>query len=220
VIKGIPTDATPIPAGGSKVYPFTATKAGTYLYYDSLNNDINRALGMYGAIIVGPADGSAKVWTDGPAYTFQRTWLASDMDRERWNQVAGTDGNVDTTVYKANYFLINGKGGSDAKSDAAIAVNGKVGETALVRILNAGQYIQTFHFHANHVQVLSIDGRRQTAPYKLLDVVAVPPLGTMELLFNLNQPGMYPMHNHTAQMETANGVYLNGVATMINISNP
>jgi FtsP/CotA-like multicopper oxidase with cupredoxin domain len=220
VIKGVTTDFTPIPMNDKKVYSFAAPKAGTYLYYDSLNSDINRALGMYGAIIVGPADGSAKVWTDGPAYTFERTWLASDMDKTRWNDVAGIEGIVTTAVYKANYFLINGKGGFDAKSDPAIAINGKVGETALVRILNAGQYIQTFHFHANHVQVLSIDGQRQTAPYKLLDVVTVPPLGTTELLFYLNQPGMYPMHNHTAQMETANGAYLNGVATMINITNP
>ena len=43
----------------------------------------------------------------------------------------------------------------------------------------------------------------------------VPPLGTADVLYYLNQPGDYPMHVHTAQMETANGVYLNGVATMI-----
>jgi hypothetical protein len=35
------------------------------------------------------------------------------------------------------------------------------------------------------------------------------------VLYQLNQPGHYPMHVHTAQMETGNGVYLNGTATMI-----
>jgi hypothetical protein len=59
---------------------------------------------------------------------------------------------------------------------------------------------------------------RRTAPYKLLDVIQIAPLGSAEVSFYLNQPGTYPMHNHTAQMETANGVYLNGVATLIYIN--
>jgi hypothetical protein len=29
------------------------------------------------------------------------------------------------------------------------------------------------------------------------------------------RPGIFPMHVHSAQMETANGVYLNGTATLI-----
>jgi FtsP/CotA-like multicopper oxidase with cupredoxin domain len=126
---------------------------------------------------------------------------------------------VNTTNYRANYFVINGMGGREAMEDRAeTAIDGTVGQSALVRILNAGQYPQTFHFHANHVQVLSVNGVRRTAPFKLLDVVSVPPLGTMEVLFVLNQPGSYPMHNHTAQMETANGAYLNGVGTAIYIA--
>jgi len=38
---------------------------------------------------------------------------------------------------------------------------------------------------------------------------------TAMVLFTLSQTGVYPVHVHTAQMETSNGVYLNGTVTHI-----
>lgn len=218
LVKGITTDTTAIAPGASKKYTLNVTVAGTYLYYDTLNNNINREMGLYGAFIVNPADGSKKAWTNGPAYSFQKTWVVGEMDKPRWNDVAGSGGTVSTSVYKPNYFVINGKGGNDAMGDSNTTISGNVGQTALVRIVNGGQLYNALHFHGNHFQVISINGVRQSSPYKLLDVINVSPAGTVDVLFYLNQPGHYPMHNHTAQMETANGVYLNGIAAMIEMN--
>lgn len=215
LVRGITTDTGAIAPGGSKTYSFTASTAGSYLYYDTLNSDINRAMGLYGMLWVGPADGSNRAWTNGPTYTFQRLWVIGDMDKPRWNDVAAAGGTVDTGLYKPNYFLINGQGGFDGMSNPATTIDGSVGQTALVRIVNGGQFAHSLHFHGNHIQVLTVNGARQSSPYKQVDVINIPPLGTADVLFYLNQPGDYPMHIHTAQMETANGVYLNGVATMI-----
>jgi FtsP/CotA-like multicopper oxidase with cupredoxin domain len=217
LIQGVTTDATAIPAGQSRGYSFTAATAGTYLYSDTLNSNINREMGMYGALIVEPSDGSNKAWTNGPTYTFQRTWVVSEMDKPRWNNVAGTGGTVNTSIYKPNYFLINGKGGFDGMMDAATTIDGTVGQTALVRIVNVGQFSESLHFHGNHFQVLTVNGVRKSSPFQELDVINVPPMSTAVVLYVLNQPGDYPMHIHTAQMESANGVYLNGVATMIHM---
>lgn len=217
VIQGVTSDTTAIAAGQSRSYSFTAATAGTYLYYDSLNSNINREMGMYGALLVGAADGSSKAWTNGPAYSFQRTWVVSEMDKPRWNDVAGAGGSVNTATYKPNYFLINGRGGSDGMTATDTTISGNVGQTALVRIVNPGQFAHSLHFHGNHFQVLTINGTRQSSPYRELDVINIPPMGTADVLYYLNQPGDYPMHIHTAQMETANGVYLNGVVTMISM---
>ncbi|MBI3547178.1 MAG: multicopper oxidase domain-containing protein [Gammaproteobacteria bacterium] len=216
-IQGVTTDTTAIAPGANRVYSFTASTAGTYLYYDTLNNNINREMGLYGMLWVGPADGSAKAWTNGPAYSFQRLWVVGDMDKPRWNDVAGSGGSVSTSVYKPNYFIFNGKGGFDAMNDTATTIDGGVGQTALVRIINGGQFSYSLHFHGNHIQVLTLNGVRQTSPYKQLDVINIPPLGTADVLYPLNQLGEYVMHVHTAQMETANGVYLNGTVTMIHM---
>lgn len=215
VIQGVTSDAAAIAPGGSKLYSFTASTAGTYLYSDTLNSNINREMGMYGALRVGPVGGGNTAWTGGPAFSFHRTWVVSEMDKTRWNDVAGSGGTVSTSVYKPNYFLINGRGGFDGMMAADTTIDGNVTQTALVRIVNAGQLSHSLHFHGNHFQVLTLNGVRQSSPYQELDVINVPPLGTADVLYYLNQPGDYPMHVHTAQMETANGVYLNGVATMI-----
>lgn len=214
-IQGVTTDVTAIAPGGSRLYSFTASTAGSYLYHDTLNTNINREMGMYGTFWVGPADGSNTAWTGGPAYNFQRLWVVGEMDKSRWNDVAGSGGTVNTATYKPNYFLINGQGGFDGMNNTATTIDGTVGQKALVRIVNGGQFSHSLHFHGNHFEVLTVNGVRQSSPYKKLDVINIPPLGTADVLYTLNQLGDYVMHIHTAQMETANGVYLNGVGTMI-----
>jgi len=217
VIQGVTTDATAIPAGQTRGYSFTALTAGTYLYSDTLNSNVNREMGMYGVLTVAAAGGANQAWTGGPAFTFQRTWVVSEMDKPRWNDVAGAGGTVNTSVYKPNYFLINGRGGFDGMMAADTTIDGTVGQTALVRIVNPGQFAHSLHFHGNHFQVLTVNGVRKSSPFQELDVINIPPMGTADVLYYLNQPGEYPMHVHSAQMETANGVYLNGVATMIHM---
>lgn len=215
VIQGVTTDAAAIAPGGNRVYTFTASAAGTYLYSDTLNSNINREMGLYGAMVVKAAGGVNTVWTNGPSYSFERVWVVGEMDKPRWNDVAGTGGTVSTATYKPNYFIMNGRGGFDAMRATDTTIAGNVGQTALIRIVNGGQFSHSLHFHANHYQVVNINGVNQSAPFVEGDVINVPPMSTAEVLFYLNQPGNYPMHVHTAQMETANGVYLNGVATMI-----
>jgi FtsP/CotA-like multicopper oxidase with cupredoxin domain len=215
VVRNVSTDTTSIPAGGSHTYSFAAPAAGSYVYGDTLDNNINREMGLYGALVVRPADGAQTAWTNGPAYDFERVWVMSEMDKPRWNDVAASGGTVNTAVYKPNYFMMNGLGGFDAMMDMNVMIHGSVGQTALVRIVNAGQYSHSLHFHANHFQIVAIDGVPQTAPFQSRDTLNVPPNSTADVLYTLSKPGEYPMHVHTAQMETANGTYLNGAATMI-----
>ena len=49
----------PIPPGATKSFEFFASKAGTYLYYDNLNQPVNRMMGLHGALIVMPNKASA-----------------------------------------------------------------------------------------------------------------------------------------------------------------
>ena len=222
LIKGITSDTAPIaPNGGRKTYTFTATdnNAGAHVYYDTLNNSVNREMGLYGAMIIKPAGTAANtLWTGGPLYTSEYTWVIGDMDKPNWNDKAGSSGAaIVPTLYLPNYFLINGMGGFDAAKDTNTSITGKVGDTVLVRIVNGGQFQYSMHFHANHVKVAALNGVHQSSPFKQLDVVSVPPLGTVDLLYYLNQPGEYLMHVHNAQAETANGVYLNGIMAMVHI---
>jgi manganese oxidase len=213
VVRGVTTDTAAIPVGSSKTYSFTTPRAGTYLFADTLNNNINREMGLYGALVVRTAGGINKAWTNGPSFDIERVWIVSDMDKPRWNDVAGSGGSVNTTIYRPNYFMMNGLGGHDAMHDPNTVLQGATGLVGLVRIVNAGQFDQALHFHGNHFQIIDDNGLRLSRP-EYGDTINVQAGTTAMVLFAL-RPGIYPMHVHSAQLETANGVYLNGVATLL-----
>jgi FtsP/CotA-like multicopper oxidase with cupredoxin domain len=87
------------------------------------------------------------------------------------------------------------------------------GRTGIIRIVNAGQFDQSLHFHGNHYRIIDIDGDRYS-PVEWGDTLNVKAGTTAMLLYTLTD-GIFPMHVHTAQLETANGVYLNGTATLL-----
>ncbi len=62
--------------------------------------------------------------------------------------------------------------------------------------------------------MISRNGNR-LSQFEWQDTINLKAGTTAMVLYQLNQPGHYPMHVHTAQMETGNGVYLNGTAAMI-----
>lgn len=213
VVKGLTSDTTAITAGNNRTYTFTASKAGVFLYYDTLASNVNRAMGLYGALIVRPADGSNRAWANGPSFNTERLWVLSDMDKPRWNDVAANGGSVNTSVYKPNYFMMNGLGGHDAMHDPNTVLQDQTGRTGLLRIANAGQFDYALHFHGNHFRIIDVDGQRYSAAQSgtTINVKA----GTTAMVLYTLTDGIFPMHIHTAQMETANGVYLNGVATLL-----
>jgi len=204
---------TPLIIGGdSASYEFTPTEAGIYRYGDT---DLrNRSSGLFGAVVVRPAE-SGVAWSGGPAYDQERNWVITDMDSS-WNDTPFFQ-QVDTSNYNPNYFLLNGKNGFAAKQDPNSTLAGNVGETFLVRIVNTGLYDQSLHFHAAHFQIISQDGIKVSniddAPW--VTTVNVKRGSTAMVLYTLMQAGTYPVHVHSAHMETGNGVYLNGTATYI-----
>jgi len=60
---------------------------------------------------------------------------------------------------KAHFFTINGQSGHFSHNNPFICPMYRVGEPALIRVLNAGLHTHSCHIHANHVYVLSLDGR-------------------------------------------------------------
>ncbi|MDH5444465.1 MAG: multicopper oxidase domain-containing protein [Gammaproteobacteria bacterium] len=214
VVQGMSLDTTAISPGSSRTYTLNATRSGVFMYSDTLANGVNQALGLLGAVIVRPSAGSNRAWANAPAADHQRLWVITDMDVPRWNNVANGGGSVNTGTYRPNYFLMNGMNGFQAMGDAATNLEGNVGDMFLVRIVNAGQFDQSLHFHSNHFRVISKDGNRY-GQFVWQDTINVKAGSTAMVLYQLNQPGHYPMHVHTAQMETGNGVYLNGTAAMI-----
>ncbi len=212
VIQGVTSDTGSIAPGQSKTYTFTPSNGGVFFYRDTLNSNVNRSMGLHGALIV-RSNSNNRVWDNGPSYNIERLWVLADMDVPRWNNRASAGQSVSTGTYRPNYFMINGQGGFDGMHDPNTVLEGNSGQVGLVRIVNAGQFDQSLHWHGNHFQVISRNGTH-LSNFEWQDTINVKAGQTMMVLYQLRN-GIFPMHVHTAQMETANGVYLNGTATLI-----
>jgi len=135
---------------GTDSYTFTAIRPGTYLYQSGSYPSIQVPMGLYGALIVGPATGV--VCTAGqPAYNDLKSCyddevvlLFSEVDPWQNAAVAAAAGVGDypsTVDYNPTYLLINGE------LSANLAGIGDAGtptaSNVLLRMLNAGNRSHT-----------------------------------------------------------------------------
>lgn len=184
-------EATHATGTDTVTYTFTAAKPGTYAYYSGSQPDLQIEMGMYGAIIVLPANSPANCVKgpyalaasayDHPATCYDREYLFqfAEMDSRIHQQaeeqvLAGTAGPiaVQSEPYQPNYYLINGRSMPDLM-DTSYAPNYPnqpynanphmlPGELLLMRVIGQGRNQHPFHFHGNHARVLARDGNLLT----------------------------------------------------------
>lgn len=219
-------------AGESRSFSFNAPAAGSYLYHDGLNGGVNRVMGLHGALVVMPKGISNRSFATGPTFVRQYKWIFGNVDPV-WAAAIAANGhghlaspslNVDT--FKPRYFTINGE--SYARSENYnTKVSGDYGEPALIRMLNAGMVTHSPHFHANHVDVISINRQNFAANLqKKKDVVSMFALDARDVIFPFVPPPdawppatgeqHFPMHCHAEPSQTAGGgMYPHGLHTAI-----
>ena len=92
---------------------------------------------------------------------------------------------------KPDFFTINGQSGFFAAHNPAITPHHRVGEPAIIRILNAGLSMHSLHIHANHVYVTGVNGVVQENPI-WLDTFTVHPLDIVEWAVPFTRPPDVP----------------------------
>jgi len=212
---GVPHTSVPIQVGESFTYRFTATHAGTYFYHCHVDTVEHLQMGMFGAFIVKAKDG-AKAWTGGPAYDKEYTFVLNEIDPV-WHEAVEAGESYDRTDFHPRYWTINGKAYPDTEKNPDSMIEGKVGETVLIRLINAGYEPHSFHMHGHHFQVAASDGRPLPEPVEK-DTVLLGPGERYDLLVTFTQSGMYPFHSHNIVDNTNDGVYPGGLHTMIDIA--
>jgi FtsP/CotA-like multicopper oxidase with cupredoxin domain len=202
--------------GESGTYRFLAGRAGSYLYGSPDAGD--RQMGLYGALVVTPADGARRVFGDGPSFDEQYTMVLSEVDAPGHAAtraaLRGGGAPYDWAASAPNYFLINGRAYPDTERDPASMVHAQPGARVLLRAVNAGQRPHAMHLHGYHFHVVDVDGRPLPG-WPAKDVVLIWPGESANLLFVADQPGRYPFHDHFEVANTNDGVWLGGMHTMV-----
>jgi FtsP/CotA-like multicopper oxidase with cupredoxin domain len=180
--------------GGSVTYSFVATNPGTYIYESGTNPKLQVRMGLFGALIVRPAQGDNFVYnrTDsqfttgtpftasGPALNEEYMVLLSEIDPYLNQAVEQGQGNgFDFNYYQPRYWMINGRGFPDSISDnfspflpdqpygALARIHPTSASHPLpgaIRYLNVGTEEFPYHPHGNNGTVIGRDGRALQGP--------------------------------------------------------
>ena len=145
-------DTTPVAAGGSHTYSFTASRPGTYLYEAGVGAGSQHqvARGLFGALVVDPP-------TSGQAYDADTTFAAesvlvlSEVDPRLNTSAAPAD--FDMRSFAPQWTLINGAAAPDTA-----AVPAGSGQNLLLRWVNAGASYHSMTVLGADQRVVAFDG--------------------------------------------------------------
>jgi FtsP/CotA-like multicopper oxidase with cupredoxin domain len=181
---------------GSYTYQFTAREPGFYFYHCHRNTPLHFEMGLYGGLIVDPAQGPGFVRAHNPTgnpatehvvpYQSEVIWVCGAHDY-RWREFSHSHGlhqenalgeldpndpELFTDVggglgdWKPSVFTVSGavaKNASTVITDARAMGRAKVGQTTLVRLLNASYAIQEYRLGVDAL-VIAQDGRAYGVP--------------------------------------------------------
>ena len=188
----------PIEHGSLYRYEFTATQSGTYFYHSHDHVDRQQALGLYGAMIIDPAQPDASLAADHEYTLMLQEWLL----REGLTYPAmPMDGG------QPNYFTINGKA-----YPATDTIEMKVGETLKVRFIGSSNgFIHPMHIHGGPFKVVARDGNTLPPAARFdTDTVNVGPGQRYDVIWTAQQPGKWLIHCHIGHHTTNNNTETDG----------
>ncbi|TIQ47360.1 DUF4396 domain-containing protein [Mesorhizobium sp.] len=184
----------PIEPGQTYSYEFSATQHGTYFYHPHAKPDRTQALGLYGALIIDPANPADEVAADHDYVIELQEWLV----REGLTYPSmPMDGGM------PNFFTVNGKAYPSTDT-----IRMKAGETLKVRFIGTNNgFIHPMHIHGGPFEVVARDGETVSPSARFLaDTLNVGPGQRYDVVWKAQRPGKWLIHCHIPHHTTNNNV--------------
>jgi manganese oxidase len=188
----------PVKSGGTFTYEFAATQHGTYFYHPHAKPDRTQALGLYGALIIDPANPADEAPADHEYVIQLQEWL---MREGLTYPAMPMDG------MQPNYFTINGKA-----YPATETIPMKLGETLKVRFIGTNNgFIHPMHIHGGPFEVVARDGETIPASARFsADTVNVGPGQRYDVVWKARERGKWLIHCHIPHHTSNNNVEVKG----------
>ena len=154
---GVPSTSFAIRPMARHTYSFVAPHAGTYHYHCHVDTVLHYEMGMHGAVIVRPPDGSTnRAWNGGPSFDEEVLWQLSTID-PAWHGL--TRSGPGTARHRPKAFLLNGRETTAARNDPYSRVVFRRGQKAYLRIINAGYQWARVDLGGLGFEIVASDGR-------------------------------------------------------------
>lgn len=213
--------------GQSYAYKMATREAGSFIYHCHIHTVLHQQMGMYGGIVVMPADSNDqnKPFTGSPTtFSRQYMWVIAEVDKSWHDKAANGDFGDNAefayfTQYNPQHFFIGnyyidvnalntaagdtpGRGVVKTPKDG---VAGKTGDTLLIRIGNLGYWNKRVSLGGLKFDVVATDGKpmKDTSgalnPMKDLTSIEAAPGERYDLMVKL--PAVTKNTTYTAKVE-------------------
>ena len=160
--------------GSPFTYTFTAPHAGTYMYHCHIDTVLHLEMGMIGTVIVRPPGGSAiEAWAGGPTFDKEYIWHLHTYD-STWHLDGPQTSGSNTVRHRPDYFMINGRDGSNTLSDPTTAITAAAGDRVLIRATNVGYQPALVQLGGVEFEVIASDGRPLRSAIPATQQLVVP----------------------------------------------
>ncbi len=218
--------------GESFTYEFVAARAGTLWYHCHVDVQFHVMQGLFGMFIVEPQDDRWEPKDIDAEYKFVMSTLRrepvqvteariADPHADHKHGGCGMSGMPDcqnpSHNVEADTWMLNGRSlpyTLDDKEDTVMLVD--EGDRVRIRILNAGETVETFHTHGHDMLVTHIDGNplHPNARY-YVDTLMIGPAQRYDVVIDMELPGIWVAHTHVDSHVTNSGQAPGGPLTMI-----
>lgn len=191
-----------IQPGETFTYRFKADKVGTLWYHCHVNVAEHVGLrGMWGPLIVEPKK---------PSKLERRVTKEAIMMLSSWDsQYADKFGQGGGPLDSPNYFSVNGRSFPYTQP-----IRVEKGDVLRIRFIGAGSEVHSMHLHGHDMLVTHKDGRELASPY-WVDTILIGPGERYDVIVEMNNPGLFMMHDHVDPHVTNNGEHHGGPMTTI-----
>lgn len=216
-----------IASGNAFTYEFVAKRAGTLWYHCHVDTQLHIMQGLYGMIIVEPQDDKYEPKGIDEEYVIVLSTMnrntVEQVGTSRHNHPAGCKSgdpapceNPSSLAGQPDVFLLNGHSFPYTMDQAESLITMKEGDRIRLRILNAGETVETLHPHGHDMQVVAKDGNPLSKSSRYwVDTLTIAPAERYDVVIEANNPGPWMIHTHTASHETNCAKSPGGMHTMI-----
>jgi plastocyanin len=190
-------------AGGSLSVTRTFSSLGTYGLF--LTDFMGDRLGAFLPICIGLENENHSLWN----FWEMEQFISADIANGILNEIPAD--------YRPDIYTINAYHYPTTQVDTLGLIEGTVGDSIYISMINAGNMVHSIHFHGFHVEIVQITKENNRLQWKK-DSVPFVENETATLLLVADKPGNYPVHDHNLISVLTNNTYPGGMISMIHIA--
>ncbi|HEY9684043.1 MAG TPA: multicopper oxidase domain-containing protein [Oculatellaceae cyanobacterium] len=205
-VAGLPRrKAGAVNPGEIFAYQFIPSQVGTFWYHPQVNHLFQKSLGLYGALVVEPAQ---------PRHSYDRDFVLvfgqSTVKSMPRSPVSDNDSRNSQTKGGETAFTINGSTGSSMKP-----MEIRKGERIRLRLVNASNQPIPLSLTGHKLEIVSTNGSDALEPHTFRDTVTLNPSDRVDAEFTADNPGVWSLASEIPEQASDQGTFPGGIACVV-----